>query len=87
MTHSTPTLTGAHLVGSLSQDTAEDTFTIVADHLGGRVARIPDGEVGERFHWMLFQGAAFDATPGLSRMEIDPTCVRLEPFNWRALEN
>lgn len=72
---STPTLLGAHLVGSVSQDTAADTFTIVADHLGGSIARIPDGEVGERFHWMLFQGSAFDAARGLSRLPIDPIIV------------
>ncbi|RBP65691.1 hypothetical protein DFO66_104277 [Brevibacterium sanguinis] len=75
MTNSTPRLTGAHLVGSVSQDTAADTFTIVSEHLGDAVARIPDGEVGERFHWMLFQGSAFEATAGLSRLPIDPILV------------
>lgn len=72
---SAPALLGAHLVGSVSQDTAADTFTIVADHLGGSIARIPDGEVGERFHWMLFQGSAFDAAVGLSRLPIDPIVI------------
>jgi methionine synthase II (cobalamin-independent) len=68
----TPSVRGAHLVGSINQPTAEATFRTVAEHLGADLARIPDGEVGERFHWILFQGAAFDATPGLARLPIEP---------------
>lgn len=71
----TPLVRGALLVGSINQPTADDTFRIVSDHLGGQLARIPDGEVGERFHWIFFQGAAFDATPGLVRLPIDPIIV------------
>jgi methionine synthase II (cobalamin-independent) len=67
-----PIVRGAHLVGSINQPTAEATFRTVGGHLGADLARIPDGEVGERFHWILFQGAAFDATPGLARLPIDP---------------
>ncbi|ALE04305.1 hypothetical protein AL755_00940 (plasmid) [Arthrobacter sp. ERGS1:01] len=67
-----PAVRGAHLVGSINQPTAEDTLRVVAGNLGGHVARIPDGEVGERFHWILFQGAAFDAVDGLERVAIDP---------------
>ena len=68
----TPRVRGAHLVGSLNQPTATDTFRVVAENLGSDLARIPDGEVGERFHWMLFQGRIFDATPGLTRLPIEP---------------
>lgn len=75
MTANRPTLLGAHLVGSVSQATAADTFGVVATHLGPAVSRIPDGEVGERFHWMLFQGGAFDRTPVLHRAPIDPIIV------------
>lgn len=67
-----PRVQGAHLVGSINQPTATDTFRIVAANLGTELARIPDGEVGERFHWMLFQGQVFDATPGLARLPIEP---------------
>ena len=54
---------GAHLVGSVNLPTAEDTFRTVAAHAGTHLRRIPDGEVGERFHWILFQGARFVAGP------------------------
>ncbi|MGO4104204.1 hypothetical protein AB4Y63_09660 [Leifsonia sp. YAF41] len=71
----TPLVRGAHLVGSINQPTAADTFRIVSENLGAHLTRLPDGEVGERFHWILFQGAAFDATPGLTRLPIDPIVV------------
>ncbi len=70
-----PTVRGAHLVGSINQPTAEATLRIVAENLGTDVARIPDGEVGERYHWILFQGTAFDALDGLARLPIDPILV------------
>lgn len=63
---------GAHLVGSINQPAAIDTLRIVAENLGADIARIPDGEVGERFHWILFQGMRFEAVPGLERLPIDP---------------
>ncbi|GAA1405762.1 hypothetical protein [Oerskovia paurometabola] len=66
---------GAHLVGSVNLPTAEDTFRTVAAHAGTHLRRIPDGEVGERFHWILFQGARFDAVPGLARLPIEPVIV------------
>ncbi|MFQ4147949.1 hypothetical protein AAGW05_04520 [Arthrobacter sp. LAPM80] len=69
---SLPAVSGAHLVGSINQPTAADTLRVVAENLGAHAARIPDGEVGERFHWMLFQGTRFDAVDGLSRVAIDP---------------
>lgn len=70
-----PRVAGAHLVGSINQPSAEATFRVVSAELGDDLARIPDGEVGERFHWILFQGAAFDAVDGLSRVPIDPIVV------------
>lgn len=57
----------SHLVGSVSQPDAESVFRVVAETLGEGVARIPDGEVGERFYWIQFQKSRFDATPGLVR--------------------
>jgi hypothetical protein len=55
------TLRGAHLVGSVNLPTARDTLRTVASRLGAHARRVPDGEVGERFHWILFQGARFEA--------------------------
>lgn len=81
----TPTLAlrGAHLVGSVNQPTATDTMTHVAEQLGEHAARIPDGEVGERFHWMLFQGARLERTPGLRRVDGEP--ILHEGFDLRPL--
>ncbi len=67
-----PAVHGAHLVGSINQPTAEDTLGIVAGNLGSHVSRIPDGEVGERFHWILFQGTRLAETPGLARVPGEP---------------
>lgn len=66
---------GAHLVGSVTTSSAEETFRTLSTHLGGHLRRIPDGEVGKRFHWVLFQGEVFDATPGLARVGEDPFLV------------
>jgi hypothetical protein len=69
------TVRGAHLVGSVNLPTAEDVFRLVAGRAGAHLRRVPDGEVGERFHWILFQGARFEAVPGLARLPIDPVIV------------
>ncbi|AMM22326.1 hypothetical protein AX769_09680 [Frondihabitans sp. PAMC 28766] len=59
---------GAHLVGSVNLPDAEAVFRAAAEHLGDHLARIPDGEVGERFYWIQFQTFRFDETPGLVRV-------------------
>ena len=46
---------GALLVGSVNYDDAETTMRTAAEILGSRLRRIPDGEVGIRFHWIMFQ--------------------------------
>ncbi|MCU1477155.1 MAG: hypothetical protein JWQ64_1848 [Subtercola sp.] len=61
-------ITNAHLVGSINQPDAESVFRIVAERLGDRVKRIPDGEVGERFYWIQFQTFRLDETAGLVRV-------------------
>src|SRR5699024_830635 len=60
---------------SITTGSAEETFTTVSEHLGDHTRRIPDGEVGKRFHWILFQGEVFDNTPGLTRMGDEPALV------------
>lgn len=72
---SSPSVHGAHLVGSINQPTAKDTLSIVAENLGTHVARIPDGEVGERYHWILFQGTRLEAADGLSRVAGEPFMI------------
>ncbi|HLR57260.1 MAG TPA: hypothetical protein VK098_03655 [Beutenbergiaceae bacterium] len=55
----------------------------MATHLGEHVRRIPDGEVGKRFHWILFQGEVFDDTPGLARVGEEPVIMAgfdIRPF-------
>jgi hypothetical protein len=59
---------GAHLVGSVNLPDAEAVFRAAVEHLGDHLARIPDGEVGERYYWIQFQGRRFDAVPGLERV-------------------
>src|SRR5699024_4780485 len=36
---------------------------------------IPDGEVGARFHWILFQGEVFHSVPGLARVGDEPVIM------------
>lgn len=63
-----PVVQGAHLVGSINLPDAEAVFRAAAGHLGDHLARIPDGEVGERYYWIQFQTFRFDETPGLVRV-------------------
>jgi len=64
----TPVTQGAHLVGSINLADAASVMTAVAGHLGDRLRRIPDGEVGERYYWIQFQRDRLAATAGVSRV-------------------
>ncbi|KIP52221.1 hypothetical protein [Leucobacter komagatae] len=68
---------GAHLVGSINFDDAETTMRVAAEHLGARLRRIPDGEVGERFHWILFQADRIGEAAGMSRVGDTPIPLRM----------
>lgn len=46
---------GVHLVGSVPLDTSEEVFATVGPALGNRLRRMPDGETGNRQHWVQFQ--------------------------------
>jgi hypothetical protein len=59
---------GALLVGSINVGDAETAFRTAASILGDRLKRIPDGEVGERFHWIAFQPGRLAGTVGLERV-------------------
>jgi hypothetical protein len=74
----------AHLVGSVNLPDAASTFTTVSEHLGRRLHRIPDGEVGDRYYWIQFQKDFFDVTPGLTRLGNTPVYIR-ERFDGRPI--
>jgi hypothetical protein len=74
----------AHLVGSVNLPDAESTFITVGERLGGRLHRIPDGEVGDRYYWIQFQKDFFDVTPGLARVGDTPFYIR-ERFDGRPI--
>jgi hypothetical protein len=67
---------GALLVGSVNLPDADSTFRAAARILGDRLRRIPDGEVGDRFHWIAFQPDRIAITPGIERVGDDPIRVK-----------
>lgn len=76
-----PEVEGALLVGSVNLDSAEMVFRAASWACGTDLASMPDGETGERFHWILFQGAVFDLTDGLARL--GPKPIELAGFDVR----
>ena len=67
---------GALLVGSVNYDDAEKTMRTAAEVIGPRLKRIPDGEVGKRFHWIMFQPDVLGQTEGLERIGDEPVWLR-----------
>lgn len=63
---------GALLVGSVNYDDAETTIRAAAEVLGPRLRRIPDGEVGTRFHWIMFQPDVIANADGIERIGDEP---------------
>ncbi|MGP9682593.1 hypothetical protein [Brachybacterium sp. AOP3-A1-3] len=63
---------GALLTGSVNYDDAEKTMRTVAEILGAHVRRIPDGEVGKRFHWIMFQPDVLGQAAGIDRVGDEP---------------
>ncbi|MCT1478321.1 hypothetical protein [Microbacterium sp. p3-SID336] len=63
---------GALLVGSVNYDDAETTIRTAAGLLGDRLRRIPDGEVGKRFHWIMFQPDVIGQADGIERIGDEP---------------
>lgn len=43
----------AHLVGSIPADDAGDAMRLALTHLGPQLRSLPDGETGERHHWII----------------------------------
>ncbi len=67
---------GALLVGSVNYDDAETTIRTAAEILGGQLKRIPDGEVGDRYHWIIFQADVLGKAEGLERVGDEPIMIR-----------
>ncbi|MGF2950039.1 hypothetical protein [Microbacterium alcoholitolerans] len=67
---------GALLVGSVNYDDAEQTMRTAAEIIGPRLKRIPDGEVGKRFHWIMFQPDVLGQAAGLERVGDAPVWLR-----------
>jgi hypothetical protein len=56
---------GAHLVGGLAAPDAETAMTQAASVLGRHLARLTDGETGERAQWIWWQIDKLTALPGI----------------------
>lgn len=69
----------AHLVGSVPLESAEAVFRKVGSALGPQLARIPDGETGERRRWIYWQRAMLERHPA---MEVDRDAGLLELRQW-----
>lgn len=53
------------ILGSVPLDSAATVFDAVGSKIGKLARRVPDGETGERFHWISFQNAILRQTKGL----------------------
>jgi hypothetical protein len=54
-----------HLVGSIGLGGVEEIFRTVGRRLGGRLRRVPDGEIGGRRLWISWQYPLLRASPFL----------------------
>ena len=65
------TIKGAHLVGSVPLNNATEVFELTSTILGDHIKRIPDGETGERDHWIRWQYSQFVENPALVLLDED----------------
>ena len=72
-------ITGVHLIGSVPLPDAETVFRTVAHELGAYLARIPDGETGNRHRWIWWQREMLLRHPS---MELDPAAQPFELRQW-----
>lgn len=72
-------VTGVHLIGSVPLPDAETVFRTVARELGPFLARIPDGETGNRRRWIWWQREMLLRHPS---MELDPDTQPFELRQW-----
>ncbi|MQA05457.1 MAG: hypothetical protein GEV07_22965 [Streptosporangiales bacterium] len=59
--------TSVHFNGSVNLADAETVMREIAERVPTGVRRVPDGETGDRQHWIAFQLARFWETPGLEQ--------------------
>ena len=58
-----------HFVGSIRLESAEEVFKAIAERVGARAPRWPDGETGERHYWIVWQGNVFKSHPAFEQDE------------------
>jgi hypothetical protein len=58
-----------HLVGSVPLKSATDVFEVVCRCIGTKLLRIPDGETGERAHWLGWQEPTFAQHPAFEKTD------------------
>ncbi|MDA8372480.1 MAG: hypothetical protein M0026_21770 [Nocardiopsaceae bacterium] len=72
---------GAHLVGTVPLESAEEVFRTASNLLGGNLKRIPDGETGARKDWIWIQAPVLERVSGLERRDVDvPVFGRVPKF-------
>ena len=72
-------VTGAHLVGSVPLPDSETVFRTVGRELGPYLARMPDGETGNRIRWIGWQREMLQHHPA---METDTDTPPFEVRQW-----
>lgn len=69
-----------HLVGSAPFTSAEEMFRTSVTHLGPYLKRLPDGEVGERDHWIRWQYRRIGQSPQMKVRESDSGDALQPPY-------
>ena len=59
------------LVGSIPCQNSTEVFRLLAAELGASAARYPDGETGNRIHWIRWQRHVFDGNPDMRLVEAE----------------
>ena len=70
---------GTHLVGSVPLESSEAVFRAVAETIGDRLVRVPDGETGERADWIGWQMPVLFDNAACEVMPPDPSDYRPSP--------
>ncbi len=71
----TARIEGAHLVGSAPVERPEEIFQLASEKLGAHLARLGDGEVGERDTWIRFQNKRLSASAQIIEAATDPAAA------------
>jgi len=69
----------AHLVGSVGLKDRDEVFKTVSEILGPCCARIPDGETGERNHWIRWQRKVFQLHPAFEPAQASQALPGVRP--------